>query len=139
MKVVLAADGSPHTKKALGWVLANLTFNPGDELLVLHVQPPLPPRVRAAVGGETVASYYEDESRKVLAPIERFLKKHELPFRAEWAIGQPAEEIVRAARREKAALLVMGTHGRGLLGRALMGSVAQKVLAENKVPLLLVR
>jgi len=139
MKVVLAADGSPCTKKALGWVLANLTFTASDELVVLHVQPPLPPRVRAAVGRETVAAYYADESRKVLAPIERFLKKHALPFRSEWVLGQPADEIVRAARREKAALLVMGTHGRGLLGRALMGSVAQKVLADNKVPLLLVR
>jgi len=36
-------------------------------------------------------------------------------------------------------MIVMGTHGHGLLGRALMGSVAQKVVAETDVPVLLVK
>jgi len=46
---------------------------------------------------------------------------------------------VLAAKREKAQMIVMGTHGHGLLGRALMGSVAQKVVAETDVPVLLVK
>jgi nucleotide-binding universal stress UspA family protein len=36
-------------------------------------------------------------------------------------------------------MVVMGTHGHGLLGRALMGSVAQRVVTESTVPVLLVR
>jgi nucleotide-binding universal stress UspA family protein len=36
-------------------------------------------------------------------------------------------------------MIVMGTHGRGLFGRVLMGSVAQRVLTEAKVPVLLVK
>jgi len=33
----------------------------------------------------------------------------------------------------------MGTHGRGLLGRAVMGSVAQRVLADAAVPVLMIK
>ena len=40
---------------------------------------------------------------------------------------------------EKAHLIVMGTHGHGLLGRAVMGSVAQRVLTEAELPVLLVK
>ena len=54
-------------------------------------------------------------------------------------VGSPAQEIVRAMQREKAQLIVMGTHGHGLLGRALMGSVAQKVVADCETPVLLVK
>ena len=50
MKLLLAADGSKHTKKALGWLLANQAFEgPDDELIVIHVQPALPGPVRSAV------------------------------------------------------------------------------------------
>ena len=49
------------------------------------------------------------------------------------------QEIVRAAKREKCQLVVMGTHGHGLLGRALMGSVAQTVVTDSEVPVLLVK
>jgi nucleotide-binding universal stress UspA family protein len=52
--------------------------------------------------------------------------------------GAPAEEILRAAKREKVHQIVMGTHGRGLLGQAVMGSVAQRVVSQSPVPVLLV-
>lgn len=54
-------------------------------------------------------------------------------------IGHPGQEIARAAKREKVNLIVMGTHGRGPVGRALMGSVAQNVVTESEVPVLLVK
>ena len=36
-------------------------------------------------------------------------------------------------------MIVMGTHGHGLLGRAIMGSVAQRVVTDSDVPVLLVK
>jgi len=78
-------------------------------------------------------------ARKVLDPIERFLKRHKMQFRASWVVGSPTKELLSAAGREKAQLIVMGTHGYGLIGRALMGSVAQRVVADSEVPVLLVK
>jgi nucleotide-binding universal stress UspA family protein len=140
VKILLAADGSKFTKKALAFLMTHegLTAD-GGELEVLNVQAPVPPRVKTMVGAGAVADYHREEARKVLDPIDRFLARHDVPFKSRWLVGHAADEIVRAAEQAKAAMIVMGTHGHGLFGRALMGSVAQKVLVESKIPVLLVK
>jgi nucleotide-binding universal stress UspA family protein len=140
MKIVFAADGSKYTKKALAFLVTHETLcGPGDELVVLNVQAPVPPRVRSMLGADAVGSYHEDEARKVLGPIERFLKRHSVPFAVQWAVGPAGEEIVKLARKRKADMIVMGTHGHGAIGRALLGSVAQRVVTDSEVPVLLVK
>ncbi len=50
MKIVLAADGSTFTKKALAFLVTHAEFANGDgEVVVLHVQPAVPPRVKTMV------------------------------------------------------------------------------------------
>jgi nucleotide-binding universal stress UspA family protein len=140
MKILLAADGSKFTKKALGFLVTHETLcGPQDELLVLHVQAPVPARVKAMLGAGAVRDYHRDEAAKVLDPIDRFLKRHELDFKTSWVVGQPTEELLAAAKKAKSQLIVMGTHGHGLVGRAFMGSVAQRVVTAADVPVLLVR
>lgn len=53
--------------------------------------------------------------------------------------GDPADEIVRLARRENCDLIVMGTHGRSGLQRVLVGSVAERVLRRAPCPVLTIR
>ncbi len=52
--------------------------------------------------------------------------------------GRAADEIVAEQARLGADLVVMGSHGRGMLGRFIVGSVAHAVLATVRCPLLLV-
>ncbi|EJL86595.1 universal stress protein UspA-like protein [Polaromonas sp. CF318] len=140
MRVLLAVDGSKFTKKALAFLVTHETLmGPDAELVVLNVQMAVSPRVKTMLGAATVYAYHRDEAQKVLEPIERFLKRHDIPFRASWVAGIPATQIVQAAKREKVHMVVMGTHGHGLLGRALLGSVAQRVVADVDVPVLLVQ
>ena len=140
MNILLAADGSKFTKKALAFLVTHESLcGPDDELFVLNVQPPVTPRVKSMLGAKAVNDYYREEAREVLDPIERFLKRHDLKFSTATAVGSPTKEILAAAKRQKAHLLVMGTHGHGLVGRALMGSVAQRVVADCDVPVLLVK
>lgn len=106
---------------------------------MLNVQLSVPARAKRMLGAAEVAAYHREEADKVLVPIKRFLDRHSVPHRCAWVAGSPAAEIVLAARREHAQLIVMGTHGHGLLGRALMGSVAQRVVADCDVPVLLVK
>jgi nucleotide-binding universal stress UspA family protein len=136
MKILLAADGSNYTKRALAWLMDH---HATDEVVVIHVQPPLPPRVRSHVTVETVQGYYADECTKVLAPIEKALTKAGVAFKARWVVGAPSEELLKAASKDKVDVIAMGTHGRGLLGNAIMGSVAQRVLADSPVPVLLIK
>jgi nucleotide-binding universal stress UspA family protein len=53
--------------------------------------------------------------------------------------GDPAARIVDQAKHEKADLIAMSTHGRSGLARWVLGSVADKILHESRIPLWLVR
>jgi nucleotide-binding universal stress UspA family protein len=140
MKILFAADGSPFTKKALAFLAANDYLTNGSvELQVLHVQPPLPPRVKSFAGREVVANYHLDEAEKVLIPIRKFLKRHGTNFTTDWTVGNPGHEIVERANRFNAHMIVMGTHGYGKIGQMILGSVAQKVVSECDRPVLLVK
>ena len=140
MKIVFAADGSKYTKKALAFLVTHESMaGPEDEIFVLNVQTTMPARVKRMLGSGEVLAYQREEAGKVLDPIKKFLDRHALNYRSAWVVGSPADEIVLATRREGAHLLVMGTHGHGLLGRALMGSIAQRVIADCDIPVLLVK
>lgn len=139
MKVLLAVDGSECTRKAAAFLMTHQAMLEGGELLVLHVQPALPPRVEGFVGHKAVADYQREESEKVLEPIRAFVSRHNVTLQTRWVVGRPAHEIVRVAREERAHMIVMGTHGYGMIGRALLGSVAQGVIAQADVPVLLVQ
>ena len=140
MKILFAADGSKYTKKALAFLVNHDSMvNSNDELVVLNVQPPVPGRVETVMGSAEVAAYHREESDKVLDPIKTFLDKHALNYRTLSVIGHPVEEILKTAVKEKSHMIVMGTHGHGLLGRALMGSIAQRVVSDCDIPVLLVK
>ena len=140
MKIVFAADGSACTKKALAFLVNHQNLaGADDELFVFNVQPPLPPSVALMVRSEAADDSHRDEANKVLDPIKLFLDRHPIRYRCDWVVGSPAEEIVKVTRREQAHMIVMGTHGHGLLGRIVMGSVAQRVVADCDVPVLLVK
>jgi nucleotide-binding universal stress UspA family protein len=53
--------------------------------------------------------------------------------------GSPAAEIIRYAEDRSIDLIVMGTHGRGIVAHAVMGSVAEKVVRTAPCPVLTVR
>jgi nucleotide-binding universal stress UspA family protein len=53
--------------------------------------------------------------------------------------GTPSDAILTAAREPDVVAMVMATHGRGGLQRALIGSVADKIMRQSTVPVLLVR
>ncbi|MRD47890.1 universal stress protein [Caenimonas koreensis] len=140
MKILLAVDGSKFTKKALAFLVTHESLcGPDDELVVLHVQAPVPPRVKTMMGAGTVAAYHRDEANAVLDPIKTFLAKHKIDAKCSWKVGNIANEIVAAAKESKAHMVVMGTHGHNVLMRAVMGSVAQRVVAGCDVPVLLVK
>ncbi|MNT95729.1 Universal stress protein family protein [compost metagenome] len=76
----------------------------------------------------------------MLDPVKAwFAEKGVANFTADARHGHAAEEILKSATESKAELIVLGTHGHGILGRALMGSVATKVVAETDISVLLVQ
>ncbi|MGN1055308.1 MAG: universal stress protein [Comamonas sp.] len=141
MKILLAVDGSPFTKKMLAYLAAH------DELIAagrhdytaLTVQAALPPRARAALSKDVVQEYYEEEAAKVLEPVKQFLAQKGITPAVRSEVGSAGETIAKIAQDEKFDLIVMGTHGHGSLGKLVMGSVSTQVLANCDVPVMLIR
>lgn len=140
MKILLAVDGSPFTKKMLAYLATHEEMFAGsNEFTVLTVQNVLPTRARAAVGKDVADAYYKEETDKVLAPVLKFLARHKLKVSSVARVGAAGQTIAQVAETGGFDLVVMGSHGHGALGSLVMGSVASKVLAGCSVPVLLVR
>lgn len=140
MKVLFATDGSITAKKALAFLVTHEgVLGPDGELFVLNVQTPISSRVKHMLGSAEVKAYQLSEAEKVLAPVKKFLDRHPIKYRCAWVVGSSAEEIIRTSKKQHSHMIIMGTHGYGLLTRALMGSVAQRVIADCDIPVLLVK
>lgn len=77
---------------------------------------------------------------KVLTSASALAEKHSVKAATAHAYSDsPAEAIIAAAKKAKANLIVMASHGRKGLDKLLLGSETQKVLAHTKLPVLVVR
>ena len=140
MKILLAADGSGYTQKALDFFVANKqALELQGELVVIYVQMPLPTGFNAVMGFEEAQKLHATEAEDVFKPIRKFLGDHGVACRCVTKVGRTVQEIIDISKIEQVHMILMGTHGRDLIGRAIMGSVAQRVVAQSDVPVLLVK
>lgn len=121
--VIVALDGSKLAEQALP-IAQQIAENMGVVITLLQV---IPPDAPAELRDE--ASEYLEETAVALA----------FPTQVMIRIGEPAAEIIAGAAEMPAPVIVMTTHGRGGLGRLLYGSVADQVVRDSHVPVLLVR
>ncbi|MFN5046927.1 universal stress protein [Roseateles sp.] len=140
MKILVAVDGSPYTKRMLAYLAAHDEWL-GDrhQYTVLHAVPAVPPRAAAVLDKEVLKSYYNDEADKVLKTLRTFFTKQRMQAEFVHKVGAAADVIAGIADKGKFDLLIMGSHGHSTLGNLVMGSVATKVMAHTNVPTLLVR
>ncbi len=140
MKILLAVDGSPFTKRMLAYLAAHDEWLGGAHAYtLLHVAPAVPARAASMLDKAVVAAYYSDESAKVFKPLRSFFAKQKLSAEFIAKVGHAADHIAAVATQGKYDLLVMGSHGHGALGSLVMGSVTARVMAHCQTPLLIVR
>lgn len=120
MKVIVTVDGSSFGWKALDYLVRHKnTFGVDCELTVLHVD--------------------EGRAAKVLARVKSQLRRARMGYTEAVIKGSPGKEIAKFARRGKFDLVIMGSHGYSAFEQLMLGSVASKIIALCKVPVLLVR
>lgn len=142
--ILAPVDGSATANRGLKEAIELAKAVGGGRLTVVHVVENLP--VIAAPEAAAYVPQLVDDMRaagtKVANAARARVEKAGLQCQAfvVEAEGRPVYEvIVREARRRKANVIVLGTHGRRGLARMLMGSDAEGVLREATVPVLLVR
>lgn len=128
--VCCAVDFGDPSRAALEQA-ADLARFLGAELTIVHVTPPpptVPADVLAATTGAVAPAVEEAEA------LETWRAEAELragkSVRARLLGGDPAREIVRLVGEDGFDLVVVGTHGRTGLRRAVMGSVAERIVRE---------
>jgi len=113
------------------------------ELLVVHVLPPLPLIPDVYIAARTYDELQRAHRANGRKQVDRLLAKAKTAgvrvsgLLLDWGI--PSQQIVRVAKAKRAEMIVMGTHGRGALGKAFLGSVATRVVATAPCPVLTVR
>lgn len=137
-KILLATDGSSCSLEAGRKTQEFLEAWPQAELIVLHVIPPMSysfdttvilPEIEASEKAEIEEGRQTFEAQFGDQPRARFVSSH----------GLPAEVICDLASRENVDLIIVGSHGKGSVKRALLGSVSQAVVHHAGRPVLVVR
>jgi nucleotide-binding universal stress UspA family protein len=133
-RILVPLDGSELAELALvPAALLARRFN--AQLWLIFVLVPVPlesgPSVRLARAAV-------DQAQEYLQDVQRRLEADGLAVRAIVRWGDPAGEILAAAQEGHADLIAMATHGRGGLGRWMIGSVADRVVRTATIPVLVV-
>jgi nucleotide-binding universal stress UspA family protein len=144
--ILVPVDGSPSAALGLKQAI-RLAKGQRATLTVLHVVDENPMIQTGAMDG---SGYYIEDLRKdllasgknIVARALAAARKQGVPTRSILveSIGQPvATAIVKQANKARSDLIVIGTHGRRGIARLVMGSDAEGVVRQAKVPVVLVR
>lgn len=93
----------------------------------------------AFVPGPEIATRISEAAQKGLDHVLERYASRGVPMTKALSTGGAAEEIVAVAKQLPAELIVMGTHGRGVIAHALLGSVTERVVRTSTIPVLTIR
>ncbi len=145
-KILVPTDGSKTAQKA-GRYAVDLAKQLNASIIVLSVFDRSSTRGWASYDSiaapqvlESIESYLQEAAKKHGEAVKKLCDKHGIQSKTILTTGHPVEDIVKEARRSKADLIVMGSHGRSALAAAVLGSVAYGVIHRDiKTPVLVVK
>jgi nucleotide-binding universal stress UspA family protein len=135
-RIVIAFDGSDQAGSAFRHALA-IAARFGAELLVVSVAEPPEPATRVELSASIDAARERFEA--AFERLRAAAAAEGVPIRTEVDVGHPAEQIVLAAERERADVIVMGRRGLSTIERWVLGSVSDRVVQHAHCPVLVVR
>ncbi len=141
MKILHPTDFSGAAERAQAQAV-ELAGRLRGEVVLLHVCVKAPLYNEGLFGTADVDRVYQAQREWAEGELtKRVATLREAGLGARWIVrsGMPAEEIVDAAAKEGADMIVIGTHGRSGLPRLILGSVAERVIRQAPCPVLSVR
>jgi nucleotide-binding universal stress UspA family protein len=137
-RILVATDFSDLSAEAIATAVAFARPSGGTVDLV-HVAVEtayiLPPPIDVVAAPVDMAAIIEEIGGKVAAEQQR-VRAQGVTCESNILVGRADAEIVAHAAQTNADLIVLGTHGRGGLAHALLGSIAEKVVQHAKCPVL---
>ena len=135
--VLVAFDGSKEAELALDHAIAMAQVYRARLALVAVVAPP-PLLAWQAPGG--MRGMHETEQAELEAALRRAADRvpDDMLVTTRLLDGDPARELLRAARDGDHDVLVMGSRGRGRMTAALLGSVSNRVMHDAEIPVIVI-
>jgi nucleotide-binding universal stress UspA family protein len=141
-QILVPTDFSDTAAAALRWArtLAQ-EFDAHMHLLHVVAEPYLYPwgSELSAFPLNDVLAQSEEAARAQLGTLAGSLDLPVARVTTATALGTPVDRILEYAKEQGVDLIVMGTHGRGVVGHLLLGSVAERVVRRSTVPVLTIR
>ncbi len=144
-KILVPTDGSRASKKAIDYAigLAKQTKSTITILSVIDKSVFLAQSIPARASSKRVITPIEDYLSNLTESyidqaVKQCSKKRVKPVTVVRS-GHPVEEIVKEARRSKSNLIIVGSHGKGALESAVLGSVSYGLIHNAKCPVLVIR
>lgn len=141
--VMIATDGSDTSKKAavIGIDIARRANGTVTAVYVMDISrlSHLPGYATLPGLKEKILALIQDEGRQAIEFVQDRAQVMGVPCNKIIAQGNPGEELLKAACEQKADLLVMGKIGRTAVEKFLLGSVAEKVVLQSTIPVLLIK
>lgn len=136
-RLLLATDLSPTSGPATNEAF-EVAGRLGAELLIVSV---IDTAALRMPGGRFLARVDQVRDRRQAAAQELVQRGRREGVPVTFLVweGEPGESILEAANAERADMIILGSHGRGPLGRLLLGSVSQHVIRLAAVPVVVVR
>jgi nucleotide-binding universal stress UspA family protein len=139
-KILVAYDGSSHSKAALGWAMLLGDYDNAELDVIKVFEPHDPPP--AAFTAPRVEQYaeIEEEDRQMLKGVEADCKRRcKLKVHVDLLFGYVASTLLDYAIQTGVDLIVAGTRGHGVIEGMLVGSVTNSLVSLAKVPVLVVK
>ena len=140
MKILAAVDFSPVTEQVMEALVRMAAAMPAQVWLV-HVAPPDPAFVGYETGPHAVRGQVAAElhaSHRKLQELAQRLRASGIEATALQLQGPTVATVLEEAGRLEAAVIVLGSHGHGMVYDLLVGSVAEGIVRRSTVPVLLV-
>ena len=143
MKILVGLDHSETSSEALRWV-RRVEWPAGSRVIVsTAVAPSLLPVSDAFAPEPDVAAAIREQqikaARTLVTRAVRTLRDVGLPAEARIVDGDPREELIELARRERSDLIVVGSHGRTGLTKLVLGSVSSHVVTHAPCTVVVVK
>ena len=142
--ILLATDGSQASQHAAA-LAVDLARSQGAKLMAIYVIDPYPYMMMGEVnpyGLQAYMSAAQEVAAQAHAAVDELCKQGATPVPLQVRLIEnvaAASGILECAQEAGADLIVVGSHGRSGIMRLMLGSVASRVVAESKVPVLVAR
>lgn len=142
-KILIATDGSEYIKKAVTHAI-ELTKLSGAQLhavYVMDIKTDYGPKsyLSTDISTRGLENFLRQEGEEALKYIEEQAGEEDLRVE-KWIVkGHPAEEILKLAEEQSVDMIIMGTLGRSGIEKFVLGSVADKVIRNSRIPVMTVR